>query len=97
MFIGVNLTFFPQHFLGLGGIPRRVFDYTVGIRLYNSVSSLGRVISLFSVVVFAYIVWEGLIRERAVIFSTNGGAATALRTSSPLDFHTFAEGPSAVR
>ena len=52
----MNLTFFPQHFLGASGMPRRVFDYTVGMGLYNSLSSLGRVISLFSVVVFAYIV-----------------------------------------
>jgi len=56
MFTGVNLTFFPQHFLGVSGMPRRVFDYTIGMRLYNSISSLGSVISLFSVVVFAYLV-----------------------------------------
>ncbi len=37
-------------------MPRRVFDYTVGMSLYNSLSSLGSIISLFSVVVFAYMV-----------------------------------------
>lgn len=97
MFIGVNLTFFPQHFLGARGIPRRVFDYTVGMRLYNSISSLGRVISLFSVVVFAYMVWESLMRERAVIFSISAGAAPVLSSTAPWDFHTFIEGPSVVR
>jgi heme/copper-type cytochrome/quinol oxidase subunit 1 len=97
IFIGVNLTFFPQHFLGARGMPRRVFDYTVGIGLYNSMSSLGRIVSLFSVVVFAYIVWESLIRERAVIFFVSAGAAPVLSSTSPLDFHTFMEGPSVVR
>lgn len=97
MFTGVNLTFFPQHFLGVRGMPRRVFDYTIGISLYNSISSLGRVISLFSVVVFAYIVWESLMRERAVIFHIGVGAAPVLSSTSPLDFHTFMEGPSVVR
>lgn len=97
MFIGVNLTFFPQHFLGASGIPRRVFDYTAGMRLYNSIRSLGRVISLFSVVVFAYMVWESLIRERAVVFSISAGAAPVLSSISPLDFHTFMEGPSAIQ
>jgi hypothetical protein len=69
----------------------------LGMGLYNSMSSLGRIISLFSVVVFAYIVWEALIRERAVVFSLSRGAAPVLRTSSPLDLHTFAEGPSVTR
>lgn len=97
MFVGVNLTFFPQHFLGVRGIPRRVFDYTIGMSLYNSLSSLGSVISLFSVVIFAYMVWESLMSERAVIFSIRAGAAPVLNSSSPLDFHTFMEGPSVVR
>jgi len=54
--VGVNLTFFPQHFLGLSGMPRRVYDYTVGISLLNSVSSLGRIISLMSILLFVYII-----------------------------------------
>lgn len=97
MFVGVNLTFFPQHFLGMSGMPRRVFDYTLGMGLYNSISSLGSIISLFSVVVFAYIVWESLMRERAVVFSLSAGAAPVLSSSSPYDFHTFAEGPSVTQ
>ena len=78
-------------------MPRRVFDYTIGMGLYNSLSSLGRIISLFSVVVFAYMVWESLMSERAIIFSISAGAAPVLSSSSPLDFHTFMEGPSVVR
>lgn len=96
MFLGVNLTFFPQHFLGVRGMPRRVFDYTMGMSFYNSIRSLGRVISLFSVVLFAYLVWEAFMSERAVIFSLRTGAAPVLSSASPLDHHTFLEGPSAV-
>lgn len=74
MFIGVNLTFFPIHFLGLAGIPRRYSDYPDFYALWNWVASFGSLVTLFSVFFLFFIVIEALIRKRHVIavkFSRN--------------------------
>jgi cytochrome c oxidase subunit 1 len=94
-FIGVNLTFFPQHFLGLAGMPRRYIDYADAFAGWNFVSSIGAFISftstLFFVVVFIYTLKAG----RRVEANYWGVGATTLEwtQSSPPPFHTYNELP----
>jgi cytochrome c oxidase subunit 1 len=71
IFLGVNLTFFPQHFLGLHGIPRRYRDYSDTIFSWNSLSSLGSIISFMSISILLFIVYEMFIRRREIILKNS--------------------------
>nr|CCB84616.1 cytochrome c oxidase subunit 1 [Bahadzia jaraguensis] len=71
MFLSVNITFFPQHFLGLNGMPRRYSDFPDAYTAWNVVSSLGSIMSVITMLFFIMILLEALIAKRQPLFSLN--------------------------
>jgi cytochrome c oxidase subunit 1 len=95
MFIGVNVIFFPQHFLGLQGMPRRTVDYPLAFAQWNYVSSIGYLITLCGMAVFFALLIEAAVRHRKADANPWGEGATTLEwtLSSPPPFHQFNELP----
>ncbi|UIK06376.1 cytochrome c oxidase subunit I [Neorhizobium galegae] len=95
MFIGVNLVFFPQHFLGLAGMPRRYIDYPDAFAGWNYVSSIGSYISFVGVLIFLYGVWETFAKKRVAGDNPWGEGATTLewQLSSPPPYHQWEQLP----
>nr|APT69303.1 cytochrome c oxidase subunit 1 [Hemigrapsus sanguineus] len=92
-FIGVNLTFFPQHFLGLNGMPRRYSDYPDAYATWNIISSLGSMISFVAALGFLLIVWEALVSNRPVIFSPFLPSSIEWKHNYPPADHSYMEIP----
>jgi cytochrome c oxidase subunit 1 len=94
-FIGANVTFFPMHFLGLAGMPRRIPDYPDAFAGWNLVASIGAYIGAFSVLIFLAMVFYTLTRGVRVGANPWGAGATTLewKVASPPPFHTYEELP----
>jgi cytochrome c oxidase subunit 1 len=90
-FIGVNVVFFPQHFLGLAGMPRRYVDYPDAFAGWNYVSSIGSYISGFGVLIFLYGMFLAFRRKEKAADNPWGEGATTLEwtLSSPPPFHQY--------
>lgn len=110
MFAGVNITFFPQHFLGLAGFPRRYYDYPDAYSFYNEISSAGSAISVIAVILFIAVVYVQLTGQVTVgnnpwsqkeWFDGKGVKETNTTLewmqSSPPVLHTFNELPYVVK
>nr|YP_009029824.1 cytochrome c oxidase subunit I [Botrylloides giganteus]CCO25718.1 cytochrome c oxidase subunit I [Botrylloides giganteus]CDM98946.1 cytochrome c oxidase subunit I [Botrylloides giganteus] len=93
MFVGVNLTFFPQHFLGLAGMPRRYNDYPDFYLFWNVVSSIGSLLSVVGVVVFMGIIWEAFVSQRQVYLVESSVYFVEWVHGCPPPNHTWVEGP----
>jgi heme/copper-type cytochrome/quinol oxidase subunit 1 len=94
-FIGVNVTFFPMHFSGLAGMPRRIPDYPDAYAGWNLVASYGAYISAAGAVLFVLIVFYSLAAGKRAVDNPWGEGATTLewKTTSPPPFHTYDELP----
>nr|YP_009051004.1 cytochrome c oxidase subunit I [Allantus luctifer]AIG61932.1 cytochrome c oxidase subunit I [Allantus luctifer] len=93
MFLGVNLTFFPQHFLGLNGMPRRYSDFPDAFLTWNTISSIGSIISFLSVLYLMFIVWESLSTQRQINFSAHQMTSIEWKHDFPPSDHTYIEIP----
>jgi cytochrome c oxidase subunit 1 len=94
-FAGVNLIFFPMHFLGMQGMPRRYIDYPEAFAYWNKVSSIGYVVTAVGVGVFLTVLIEAAVRRRKAEANPWGEGATTLEWTlpSPPPFHQFNELP----
>ena len=89
IFIGVNLTFFPQHFLGLQGMPRRYSDYPDNFLFWNQVSSFGSLFSLLGAFFFLGTIWVSFVTRSTS--SHYSSCSLELGTRLPLSHHSFIE------
>ena len=94
-FISVNFVFFPQHFLGLQGMPRRYIDYPAAFAGWNYVSSIGSYFSGLGVLIFLYVTISAYIKKVPAPANPWGVGATTLEWTlpSPPPFHQFNELP----
>ncbi len=94
-FVGVNVLFFPQHFLGLAGMPRRIPDYALQFADFNLVSSIGGFLFGFSQLLFVFVVIKcvrGGKKASAEVWEGSHGLEWTV--PSPAPYHTFSTPPA---
>jgi cytochrome c oxidase subunit 1 len=91
MFIGANIAFFPMHFLGLAGMPRRIVDYPEAFAGWNFVASIGSFISFAGLLVFLFGMTYAFSRKVHAPANPWGAGATTLEWTlpSPPAFHSY--------
>jgi cytochrome c oxidase subunit 1 len=93
IFLGVNLTFFPQHFLGLAGMPRRYSDYPDSYITWNILSSIGSTISFLGTLFFIFILWERIVTNQSIISPSNLNSSVEWYQNLPPAEHRYNELP----
>ncbi len=92
--IGFNVTFFPQHFLGLAGMPRRIVDYNVMFTEFNVISSVGSFLFGASYLLFLYVIVKAVRSgERVDAQVWEGARGLEWQLPSPPPFHTWGKAP----
>jgi len=95
VFVGFNITFFPQFFLGLHGMNRRYFNYAEKYTLLNQLSTIGSYILAAGFFLALFALLHGLMRGRKAPANPWGGATMEWRCSSPPPHHNFEDPPTA--
>jgi len=96
LFIGVNVTFFPIHFLGLQGIPRRYRVYQSEFSLWHSVARWGRTLRMVSVLLLLFIWWESLVSNRLMLRYNIKLIFSDTIYKTPTNLHTNNEAPPLI-
>jgi cytochrome c oxidase subunit 1 len=91
IFTGVNITFFPQHFLGLNGMPRRYSDYPDAFTSWNIVSSIGSYTSVVAILFFRFIIWEAISSNRPIIHNFIYSSSIEWLQNTPPSEHSYSE------
>ena len=93
-FVGLNLTFFPMHFVGLAGMPRRIPDYALQFADFNMISSIGAFIFGTAQLFFLYIVVKCILTgEKAPACPWEGAEGLEWTLPSPAPYHSFTVPP----
>ena len=95
-FVGVNFTFFPMHFVGLAGMPRRYPDYALQFADFNAVISVGAFIFGFTQLLFLFIVLKSIRagkKAKAEVWEGAGALGLEWTLDSPPEYHTFTVQP----
>jgi cytochrome c oxidase subunit 1 len=95
--IFVNLTFFPMHFLGLAGMPRRIPDYSTQFADFNMIATIGAMGFGFSQLIFVYVLVTAKRGEKATDKVWDDPRGLEWTVPSPAPYHTFSEPPELPR
>jgi heme/copper-type cytochrome/quinol oxidase subunit 1 len=92
-FIGVNITFFPMHFLGLAGMPRRIPDYPDAYFAWNYIASIGSVISIIASLFFFYILYNAFSVQVLTTKRTSNPWVLPIPRTTSCSFYSELKGP----